>query len=309
MVKYILKRILLIFPVVIGITFFIYMVLALAPGDPVALILGPEATRDELEALRHEMGLDQNVIVRYLTYMKSVVQGDLGKSWLNAKPVMLEFRQRIPNTLALASSSLLITIVFGISFGIIAALQQNKPLDGLTLVFALVFASIPTFWCGLMMQLVFALKFKWFPAMGVGTLKHMVLPAAALSLIGLASQIRMTRSSMLDVINMDYVRTARAKGAGEFRVVTRHVIRNGLMPVVTNLGLSFASALGGSIITETVFSVPGIASFIINAVKARDVPVVMGVVIFVAFFVAFVNLIVDLIYAFIDPRVKTGYMS
>jgi peptide/nickel transport system permease protein len=160
-----------------------------------------------------------------------------------------------------------------------------------------------------MMQLLFALKLKWFPAMGVGTIKHMVLPAFALSLIGLASQIRMTRSSMLDVINMDYVRTARAKGAGEFRVITRHVIRNGLMPVVTNLGISFASALGGSIITETVFSVPGIASYIINAVKARDVPVVMGVVIFVAFFVAFVNLVVDLIYAFIDPRVKTGYLS
>jgi peptide/nickel transport system permease protein len=309
MLKYIIKRILLILPVVIGITLFIYLILALAPGDPVSMIVGFDATEEQRAIVRHEIGIDRNVFVRYIMYMKSVVQGDFGRSWLNSKPVLLEFRQRFPNTLALASSSLLITIAFGLSFGIIAAVRQNRPIDGITLVFALLFASMPTFWFGLMLQIFFALKLGWLPAMGVGSVKHMLLPAFSLSIAGLANQVRMTRSSMLDVINMDYVRTARAKGAGEFQVIFSHVIRNGLMPVVTNLGISFAGSFGGAIITETVFSIPGIASYMINAVKARDVPVVMGVIIFVAIIVAVINLLVDLIYAFIDPKVKLGYMS
>ncbi len=309
MFKYIIKRILLIFPVVIGITLFIYLLLALAPGDPVSMILGTDATPEQVAAKRLELGLDQNVFVRYCNYMLSVFQGDLGRSWLNSKPIMKDFLERFPNTLALAFSSLSITIVFGLSFGTIAAVRQNKPIDGIILIFALLFASMPTFWFGLMMQMFFALKLKWFPAMGVGTLKHLVLPAFALSLGTIANQVRMTRSSILDVINMNYVRTARSKGAGEFRVVFRHVIRNALMPVVTNWGLTFATAFGGTIISETVFSIPGISSFLINAVKVRDVPVVMGTVIIVAIIVAVINLIIDLIYAFIDPRVKLGYIS
>jgi len=299
----------LIFPVIIGITLFIFLILALAPGDPVTMIMGSEVSMEEITAKRREMGLDQNVFLRYLIYMKSVFQGDLGRSWLNSKAVTLEFFQRFPNTLALAFCSLSMTIIFGLSFGTIAAVRQNRPIDGITLIFALIFASMPTFWFGLMMQILFALKLKWFPAMGVGTIKHMILPAFALSLATLANQIRMTRSSILDVINMDYVRTARSKGAGEFRVVFHHVIRNALMPVVTNWGLTFAAAFGGTIVTETVFSIPGIATYLINAVKGRDVPVVMGTIIIVAIIVAVINLIIDLIYAIIDPRVKLGYMS
>ena len=309
MIIYIIKRILLIFPVLIGITLFIFLILALAPGDPVTMIMGSEVSMEEIAARRSEMGLDQNVFLRYIKYMTSVVQGDFGRSWLNARPVMLEFWQRFPNTLALALSSLSLTIVIGLSFGTIAAVWQNRPIDGITLLFALLFASMPTFWFGLMMQLFFALKLRWFPALGVGTIKHMVLPAVALSLATIANQIRMTRSSILDVINMDYVRTARSKGAGEFRVIFRHVIRNALMPVVTNWGLTFAVAFGGTIVTETIFSIPGIATYLINAVKGRDVPVVMGTIIIVAIIVAIINLIIDLIYAFIDPRVKLGYIS
>jgi peptide/nickel transport system permease protein len=309
MLKYIIKRILLVFPIVLGITFFIYAVLALAPGDPVSLILGPDATPEQIIAKRHDLGLDRNLVVRYFLYLESVFQGDFGNSWITGRSVMTEFIQRIPNTFALAVSSLIITLIFGLSFGVISAVQQNKPIDNLTLIFALVFSSIPTFWCGLMLQIVFALRLKWLPAMGVGSLRHLILPAITLSMISLAGQVRMTRSSMLDVINMDYVRTARSKGADEFHVIFRHVVRNGLLPVVTNLGIVFANAFGGAIVTETVFSIPGIGVYMINAAKARDAPIVMGVIIFVALIVALINLLVDLIYAFIDPRVKLGYMS
>ena len=309
MFKYIIKRILLIFPVVIGITLFIYLLMALAPGDPVSMILGTDATPEQIAEVRSQLGLDENVFVRYINYMSSALRGDLGNSWLNSKPVVNDFLERFPNTLALAFSSLSITIVFGLSLGTIAAVWQNKPIDGITLILALLFASMPTFWFGLMLQILFALKLNWFPAMGIGSIRHLVLPAFALSLGTIANQIRMTRSSMLDVINMDYVRTARSKGAGEFRVIFRHVVRNGLMPVVTNWGLTFATAFGGTIISETVFSIPGVSSFLINAVKVRDVPVVMGTVIIVSIIVAVINLIIDLIYAFIDPRVKLGYIS
>ena len=309
MLKYIIKRILLIIPVVIGITLFVYLLLDLAPGDPVTMMLGTDASPEQIAQLRQELGLDQNVLVRYFHYMVSAVQGDFGVSWTNSQPVINEFLERFPNTLALAFSALAITIVFGLSFGTIAAVWQNKPIDGATLIAALLFASMPTFWFGLMLQLLFALKLGWFPAMGVGTIGHMVLPAVSLSLGTIANQIRMTRSSVLEVIDMNYVRTARAKGAGEFHVVFRHVIRNALMPVVTNWGLTFATAFGGTIISETVFSIPGISSFLINAVKVRDVPVVMGTVIIVAVIVAVINLFIDLVYAVIDPRVKLGYIS
>lgn len=309
MLKYILKRLLLIIPVVIGITLFIYLLLDLAPGDPVSMILGTDATKEQVAELKAELGLDKNVLVRYVNFMGKAVQGDLGKSWMTSKPVTDEFMQRLPNTLSLAFSALAITIVIGLTFGTVAAVWQNTPIDGLTLILALVFASMPTFWFGLMLQILFSLKLKWFPAMGVGTWKHIVLPAVALSLGTIANQVRMTRSSILDVINMNYVRTARAKGAGEFRVVVHHVIRNALMPVVTNWGLTFATAFGGTIISETVFSVPGISSYLINAVKVRDVPVVMGTVIIVSVIVAVINLVIDIIYAVIDPRVKLGYLS
>ncbi len=309
MAKYILKRLVLIVPVIIGITLFIYLVLSLAPGDPASLILGTEATIEDLEALRTELGLKQNVFVRYFRYMSNVIQGDFGNSWITGNSVISEFRQRVPNTFYLACMTLVITTIFGISFGIIAAVRQNKPIDIFTLAFALVFSSIPAFWFAMIMQVVFALNLGWLPAAGVSGFKSFILPALTLSACNVAGQIRMTRSSMLDVINQDFVRTAKAKGANRVHIITRHVIRNGLLPVITNIGITFAYTFGGAIVTESVFAIPGIGSYMINAAKTRDVPIVMGVIIFVAIFVAIVNLIIDLIYAFIDPRVKLGYMS
>ncbi|MEE0794385.1 MAG: ABC transporter permease [Oscillospiraceae bacterium] len=309
MLKYILKRLLLIIPVVIGITLFIYLLLDIGMGDPTALILGPDASAEQVAALRAELGLDKSVFVRYFNYMYNAIQGDLGNSWYNSRPVIDEFLLRLPNTLALAFSALGITIVVGLTFGTLAAVRQNRPIDGITLIFALLFASMPSFWFGLILQIIFCLELQWLPPMGSGTFKHMILPATTLALGTIASQVRMTRSSILDVVNMNYIRTARAKGAGEFRVVFRHVIRNALMPVVTNWGLTFATAFGGTIISETVFSVPGISTFLINAVKVRDIPIVMGTVIIVSVIVALINLIIDIIYAFIDPRVKAGYVN
>lgn len=309
MLKYILKRLLLIIPVVIGITLFIYLLLDIGMGDPTALILGPDASAEQDAALRAELGLDKSVFVRYFNYMYNAIQGDLGNSWYNSRPVIDEFLLRLPNTLALAFSALGITIVVGLTFGTLAAVRQNRPIDGITLIFALLFASMPSFWFGLILQIIFCLELQWLPPMGSGTFKHMILPATTLALGTIASQVRMTRSSILDVVNMNYIRTARAKGAGEFRVVFRHVIRNALMPVVTNWGLTFATAFGGTIISETVFSVPGISTFLINAVKVRDIPIVMGTVIIVSVIVALINLIIDIIYAFIDPRVKAGYVN
>ena len=305
MLKYILKRLLLIIPVVIGITLFIYLLLDIGMGDPTALILGPDASAEQVAALRAELGLDKSVFVRYFNYMYNAIQGDLGNSWYNSRPVIDEFLLRLPNTLALAFSALGITIVVGLTFGTLAAVRQNRPIDGITLIFALLFASMPSFWFGLILQIIFCLELQWLPPMGSGTFKHMILPATTLALGTIASQVRMTRSSILDVVNMNYIRTARAKGAGEFR----HVIRNALMPVVTNWGLTFATAFGGTIISETVFSVPGISTFLINAVKVRDIPIVMGTVIIVSVIVALINLIIDIIYAFIDPRVKAGYVN
>lgn len=307
--KYITKRLILVIPVIIGITLFVYLILALAPGDPASLILGLDATQDDLTAKRIELGLDKNVMVRYFRYMLSVVKGDFGTSWISGNSVVLEFQQRVINTFTLACVALGITTIFGITLGIVAAVRQNKPVDNITLGFALLFSSIPAFWFAMLMQILLAMHLGWFPSMGVGTMRHFILPALTLSAVGIAGQIRMTRSSMLDVIGQDYVRTARAKGANEFRVIVRHIVRNGLLPVITNAGITFAYTFGGAIVTETVFSIPGIGSLMINAAKTRDVPIVMGVIIFVAIFVALINLLVDVIYAFIDPRVKLGYTS
>ena len=304
MLKYILKRLLLIIPVVIGITFFIFVVLSLAPGDPAVMILGTDASEEDLQAKRVELGLDKPIVVQYATYMLNVVKGDFGKSWLSGYDILTEFMHRIPKNVILTFYAMIFAVGLGIPLGILASTRQNTMVDYATLALALLLFSLPAFWLGMMGQIFFCLKLGWLPASGVGSLKHYILPALTLGANIFATQLRMTRSSMLDVIKQDYIRTARAKGAAESRVIYRHVLRNGMLPVVTQVGISFASCVGGSVVTESVFAIPGIGSLLINAVKGRDVPVVIGTLIFIAVFVAIINLIVDLIYAWIDPRVK-----
>lgn len=304
MPKYILKRLLQLIPVVLGITFIIFVVLNLAPGDAAATILGPDATEEALAAKRAEMGIDQPVVVQYVRYMWGVLHGDFGTSWLSSYEVLPEFLHRIPYTILLGSLAMFVAVAIGIPLGIVAAIRQNHMIDYVSLALALILFSLPSFWFAMMGQILFCLTLKWLPASGVGSLKHFILPAITLGANILASQLRMTRTSMLDVIKQDYIRTARAKGSNERRVVIHHVLRNGMLPVVTQVGISFASCMGGSVITEAVFSIPGIGSLLINAVKGRDIPVVMGTLIFIAVFVGVINLIVDIIYALIDPRVK-----
>lgn len=304
MLKYVLKRLLLLIPVVLGITFIIFVVLNLAPGDPAVQILGADATAEALAAKRAELGLDQPIVIQYIRYIAGVLQGDFGTSWLSGYEVLPEFLHRIPYTILLGSLSMFVSVIIGIPLGIIAAIRQYHFVDYASLALALVLFSLPSFWLAMMCQILFCLTLGWLPASGVGSLSHFVLPSITLGANILASQLRMTRTSMLDVIKLDYIRTARAKGADERRVVIHHVLRNGMLPVVTQVGISFASCMGGSVITETVFSIPGIGSLLINAVKGRDIPVVMGTLIFIAIFVGIINLIVDIIYAFIDPRVK-----
>jgi peptide/nickel transport system permease protein len=309
MLKYFLKRLLMLIPVVIGITFFIYLIMSVAPGDPARFILGSDATLEEVEAKREELGLNSPVVVQYLRYMFGVMRGDLGTSWFGSFNVLSEFLDRIPNTLILGMLAMLISASLGIPLGVIAAVRQYHVLDYVTLAGAMLFASMPAFWFGLMAQVYLALKLKLLPATGVDSVRSFILPAFTLAAAQLAGQVRMTRTSMLEVIKQDYVRTARAKGAAEKRVIIKHVLRNGLLPVVTGLGMSFAMLVGGAVVTESVFAIPGIASLLINAVKTRDVPVVMGIVLIIACFVGIVNLLVDMLYTVIDPRVKLGYGS
>lgn len=304
MAKYITKRLLLLIPVVIGITMFIYVIMSLAPGDPAMLILGQDATMEEIAAKREELGLNDPILVRYIHYMAGVLHGDFGVSWYNNYNVMDEFLSRIPNTLILGILSNAFVILFGIPLGVIAAVRQNSFIDYFSLVIAMLLSSMPAFWFGLMAQVFFCLTLGWLPATGAETMKHFLLPALTLGCASFAGQVRLTRTSILEVNKLDYVRTARAKGCSEGRVIVKHVLRNALLPVVTTIGSHIATIVGGAIVTESVFAIPGVASLMINAVKLRDVPVVMGIIVIISVFVGVVNLLVDLTYALIDPRVK-----
>ncbi len=304
MLKYVVKRLLMLIPVVLGVTFLIFVVLSFAPGDPAQLILGAEATPEMIMEKREELGLNDNLIVRYGKYLWGILHGDFGESWYNGYNVLKEFASRLPNTLRLGMMAMAISSIIGIAMGVVTAVKQYSGFDYFTLVMAMLFSSLPAFWFGLMAQIYFALKLGWLPATGADSWRNFILPAFTLAAAQLAGQVRLTRSSMLDVIKQDYVRTARSKGCPEKRIILHHVMRNGMLPVVTGLGMSFAGLISGAIVTETVFSIPGVASLMINAVKIRDVPVVMGILFVIAIFIGCVNLLVDLLYGVIDPRVK-----
>ena len=303
LLKYSCKRILMLIPVVVGISLFIFVIMSLAPGDAASLILG-DAHPDLIEELREEMGLNDPIIVQYLRYMAGVVRGDFGFSWFHGFDVLEEFVSRLPNTFILGFLAMGIVTFLGVPLGIAAAVRQNSLYDYSTLVWAMLFMAIPTFWFGLMTQVLFSLVLGWFPATGADSLRHFVLPSIALAAAGLGGMVRLTRTSMLDVNKLDYVRTARAKGASENRIIYRHVLRNGMLPVANSVGGQLAGIISGAVVTETVFSIPGVATLLLNAVRMRDIPVVLGVLIIVAAFVGFVNLLVDLTFALIDPRVK-----
>lgn len=307
MTKYIIKRLLLLIPTFIVITFLVFAMLSVVPGDPAKNILGSNATAEQIQELRHELGLDQNFFVRYLNYMKDLVRGDLGVSWLRGIDVAQEVGSHLPKSLMLAFYAIILTIVIGIPGGVISAAKQYKLPDKITLVLSLIFACVPGFWLGLMCQLLFSVKLNWLPSISDGSFKSMIMPVLTLSAAQIATTVRTTRASMLEAFGQDYVRTAMAKGGTEVHVIIHHVLRNALLPVVTGIGSSFSVLFSAAVIIETVFSYQGIGSLLINAVRGRDVPIVMGTVIFVALIVCVVNLLVDIAYAFVDPRVKQRF--
>lgn len=305
MLKFTLKRLASLVLVLIGVSFLVFMLLSLTPGDPVRMMLGESATPEAQEALREEMGLNDPLLVQYGRYMKNIiVHQDLGQSYTTQRPVLGEILNVFPNTVALAVAAMVIAIILGIFLGIISAVKQNSLLDNIVMVLALIGTSAPIFWIGILMILLFSVHLGWLPPSGFGSFKQLIMPALALGMQSTAVVARMTRSSMLEVIRQDFVKTARAKGQKEIIVVVKHVFRNALIPIITVVGLQFGTLLGGAMLTEIVFSIPGVGRLMIEAIKQRDFPIVQGSVLFVAACFSLVNLAVDLLYAVVDPKVS-----
>lgn len=307
MAKYIVRRILSIIPTVLIIVFAIFFILDLTPGTPGRVILGVTATEEQVKNLDEALGYNRPVVVRYFDYLFNAVQGDFGDSYVSQQPVFDILAPKFPTTLKLALLAVGFSALIGIPLGIISALKPNSIPDNILTTMALFFASVPSFWLGLMFMLVFSLMLGLLPSSGVGTWKHFIMPVVTLVLPSAAYLSRLTRSTMIDAVNQDYIRTAKSKGATTPRVMFLHALKNAMMPVVTQLGMSFASLLGGALITEMVFGLPGFGSAIVNAIKTKDIPIVMGGIIFLSITFILIMLVVDLLYAFIDPRVKDMY--
>ncbi|ADI15796.1 nickel ABC transporter permease [Truepera radiovictrix] len=308
MFQYIVKRILLVIPVLFGVSILVFGIMHLSPGDPAILMLGEGAPEAELEALRARLGLNEPLHVQYGMWVGRVLQGDLGRSIRSNRLVAAEIASRLPATIELAVLATLISVAIGIPIGVLSATRPNSLLDNATMVAALGGLAMPVFWQALMMILIFSLWLGWFPSSGrLGGWEYYVLPTLTLGTSSIAAITRMTRSTMLETIRQDYVRTAHSKGVAERRVIYRHALRNALIPVVTVIGLQFGSLLAGAVLTETIFNWPGIGRLAVDAIRAQDFPVVQGVILVFAIAYALVNLLVDLTYAALDPRLRVRY--
>jgi len=307
LLKYIGKRLLMLIPVILVTSFLIFWAMSLTGGDPARQIAGDRATEAEVEAIREEMGLNDPFLVRYGNYMKGMLTGDMGKSYVTNKDVFQTFMEKLPNTLMLGGAAVLIAIIVSLPLGIYTAIHQNTWKDTAGMVFALFGTSMPNFWLGLMLIILFSLKLHWLPSGGKNGFSSLILPALTVG-FGLAALItRTTRSSMLDVIRQDYMTTARAKGCSERRVIFRHGLKNALIPIITAIGLQMSLVITGSVLAETVFSWPGIGRLVYDSISKRDTPMVTGSIIMCSVLMCIINLIVDLIYAFFDPRIKAQY--
>jgi len=310
---YALRRLFLAVPVLFGVSVLVFAVLHLAPGDPAAIMLGAQATKEDVVRLHRDLGLDQPLVIQYVRWMGHVAQGDLGRSIPLGRAVLPEVLLRFKATLVLTAGALLIAILLGLAAGIVSAVKQYTWLDRISMGVAVTGVSLPVFWTGIMLILLFALQLRWFPSSGMSSpygsgvadvLWHLVLPAVTLGTASAAALARLTRSSVLEIIRQDYVRSARAKGLAERAVIARHVLKNAINPIITVLGLQVGFLLGGAILTETVFSWPGLGSMMVRAIQARDYPLVQGGVLLIAATFVLVNLVVDLLYAVFDPRIR-----
>lgn len=305
--KFIAKRLVSMIPVLLGVTLIIYLIMSMAPGDPAKVILGEQATPEQIAELREEMGLNDPVLVQYGRYISGLVRGDMGESYNSGLPCQVEIFARFPNTLRLATVAVTISVILALPLGVLAAVKQNTLFDGISMVIALIGISMPVFWLGLLLILAFSLNLGWFPSSGSEGLRSMVLPAITLGFSHMASIARITRSSMLEVIRQDYIRTARAKGVSEKNVITKHALKNALIPTITVVGLQIGAMLGGSVMTESVFAWPGIGRLMVQSINKRDIPMVLGCVIMFSVSFSIINLIVDILYGFVDPRIKSQY--
>lgn len=313
MYKYVLRRLIFMIPVFIGVTFLVFFILSLTPGNPAAIILGDGATNESITALEEEMGLHDPLLLRYFKFLLKAIQGDLGMSYKNRLPVMPLVLERVPATAMLATSAILVALLIGIPAGIVSAKYQYSFFDYSMTLMALIGVSMPVFWLGLLLVMVFSLNLGWLPSQNLNmtnlgtTIKSLILPAFTLGASSAATVMRMTRSSMLEVIRQDYIATARSKGISEGRITRKHMLSNAIIPIITAVGLQFGFLLGGSVLTETVFSWPGLGRLMIESIKAKDIPLVLGSVLFLAIMFSIVNLLVDIVYAFVDPRIKSQY--
>ena len=314
MKRYLARRLLLLVPVLAGVSVIIFMVLHLSPGDPVEIMLGSQATQEDRVRLRADLGLDQPLPVQYVTWLGHVVHGDLGRSLWMKRPVLGEVLLRFKATLVLTATALVLSTIVGLALGVASATRPHSLLDRLSAMASLFGASLPSFWLGIVLMVIFALHLGWLPASGMyapygggdvrDLLAHLLLPALTLAAASVTIVARLTRATMLETLGQDYVRTARAKGVMERRVVLRHALKNALIPIVTVIGVQAGYLLGGAVLTETVFAWPGVGTLMVQGILARDFPLVQGCVLVVALSFVLINLAVDLLYAWLDPRIR-----
>jgi peptide/nickel transport system permease protein len=322
MLRYIVRRILQLIPVILGVTFIVFTLVHIAPGDPARMLLPQDATNEDVAEMRSAMGLDRPFLLQYVHFLfgydgpgesfdyKGLLRLDLGRSYVSNRPVFKTILDRFPNTALLSTTALFLSILISIPFGIISATRPYTKTDMTVTVLALVGISMPAFWLGMMLIWIFSVQLRFFPSLATpSNLRSLILPAITLAAMSTAVQTRMTRSSMMEVIRQDYIRTARAKGLAEKMVIRKHALRNALIPVVTVIGLQVGQLMVGSVLTETVFSYPGIGTIMVDAINRKDTPQILASVVFMALVFALVNLLVDILYAFIDPRIRAQYVG
>ena len=307
MYKYILKRLLTLIPVILGVVLIIFLIMDLTPGDPARMVLGNMASEEALDAFREEQGLNDPLLVRYVRYVLDLCRGDLGNSYKTNRSVMTELMDRFPATIQLAVASIFFALVVSVPIGIVSAVKQNSVFDNVGMVVALLGIAMPAFWLGLILIIAFSLNLNWLPSGGYGTWQNLILPAFTAGAACAANIARITRSSMLEIIRQDFMRTARAKGVSKTKVVLHHGMKNCWIPVITVAGLQFGTLLGGIVIIENVFAWPGVGNFLLTSITSKDTPCVLGSIVLFTVVFSIVNLIVDIIYAFVDPRIKAQY--
>ena len=307
MIKYILKRLLALIPVILGVIFIIQFILYISPNDPAVVILGNAYTPERAEQVRESLGLNDPFVVQFVRYILDLLRGDFGDSYITGEPVATQLLARFPNTLILVLVSMTLCTILSLPIGIQSAVKPNSWFSNITAALGMVGIALPTFWLGLMLILLFAVHLEWLPATGSVSLTGMILPAITLSASFMAGTMRTTRSSMLDCLNQDYIRTAKAKGVSHHDVIDKHALQNALLPIITVVGVNVGTQMGGSVLTETVFSYPGLGIMLTNGIKQTDTPTILGCLVVMAICIGICNLLVDIIFAFVDPRIKSQY--